>query len=408
MKDSTFELEIEKLIYGGHGLGRHGGKVVFVPFSVPGDRLLVKVVEEKKTFARASILKVLQPASGRIQPPCRYFGKCGGCQWQQLEYARQADAKRQILEELFHHRFPTTRDLPIGMKACTHDYGYRSRARLQARGCGSAAKVGFFRYQSHEVEDIRTCPLLRPALNAALNSVRRSREADDSDCQPCQIEIACDEEAGTWEASKATGDSDSENSGDAPHPPIFRRLIGGYEYGISPATFFQANDFMLAELMGTVMGMADTAANRAALDLFCGVGLFTLPLAGRFEQVMGIDSSPLACDLAVSNAAAARLQNVSIRCERVFEWLRNSGGGAAARFDMVVLDPPRAGAGSDVMQTIRELAPEAVIYVSCDPQTLVRDLVSITPGEYRIDYVQGLDLFPQTYHFETVVGLRRG
>ncbi len=393
------------MIYGGNGLGRHGGKVVFVPFSVPGDRLLVRVVEEKKTFARAEILKLLEPGSGRVQPGCQYFGKCGGCQWQQLEYARQVDAKRQILEELFHHRFPQTRDMLIGMKACTRDYGYRSRARLQVKGCGSSAKIGFFRYQSHEVEDIYLCPLLRPTLNGALNSVRESRQSSIAPLDPCQIEIACAEDAGIWEAATITGEEKGWMQGQP--LPVLQRRIGDYAYKVSPAAFFQANDFMLAELIGTVMEQADTSSNHSALDLFCGVGLFTLPLGRRFDRVLGVDSSPVACDLAIRNAAAARFQNIAIRCQTVTEWLRSFGTGSTAAFDLIVLDPPRTGAGSAVMDKIRECAPEAVTYVSCDPQTLVRDLSSITPGKYRIEYIQGLDLFPQTYHFETVVRLRR-
>ena len=141
----AFQITVEKLVYGGAGLGRHNGKVVFVPFSVPGDHLLVHTVTEKKTYVRAEIVKIIKPGNGRITPTCPHFAKCGGCHWQQLEYSRQVEAKRQILEEIFNHRFPQTRELPIIMKACAQPFGYRSRARVQLRGSGSRTIVGFFR-----------------------------------------------------------------------------------------------------------------------------------------------------------------------------------------------------------------------------------------------------------------------
>jgi len=412
MKDRTFEIKIEKLIYGGCGLGRHRGKVIFVPFSAPGDRLLVRAVEEKKTFTRAEIVKLLECGSGRGEPRCRYFGSCGGCQWQHLAYAHQIDAKRKILEEAFHHRFPGTKDLLIGMKACTRDYGYRSRARLQVKGSGPTRRVGFFRFQSHDVQDIDFCPLLQSTLNTALASIRDSRQRSVAPSGPCQLEIACAEDTQSWEAAQVAGEPD-ENRSSPSSPlqvqdaPVLQRLIGEYRYTVSPAAFFQANDFMLTELVSIAMEHAQGTPNRSALDLYCGVGLFTLPLARRFKRVLGVDNSRLACDLARTNAEAAGLENVRIICDGVAGWIQSSGTGSSQEFDLILLDPPRTGAGPEVMNRIRECAPEKIIYVSCDPQTLIRDLAAIPAREYRIDYIQGLDLFPQTYHFETVVRLTR-
>ena len=402
----SFEIRIEKLVYGGFGLGRRGGKVVFVPFSLPGDRLLVRTLAEKKTFTRARIVKILEPGPGRVEPPCPYFGSCGGCQWQHLDYARQVDAKREILEGIFHHRFPETRELLIGMKASTRDYGYRSRARFQVRGCGPDARVGFFRSQSHDVEDIHSCPLLQPTLNSGLESIRRScREA--SNPGPPEIELACVEDMHSWEAARLSADSDeaadSYQTDGKRDPPVLERRIGEYTVVISPAAFFQANDFMLAELVASVMDQSGADANRPALDLFCGVGLFTLPLARRFKEVEGVDSSALACELAHRNVAAAGFGNVRITCSSVEEWIESP----TRPFDLIVLDPPRVGAGPEVMTRISQLSPEAIVYVSCDPQTLARDVSLLPPGQYRIDSIQGLDLFPQTFHFETVLKLQR-
>jgi 23S rRNA (uracil1939-C5)-methyltransferase len=193
-----FEIRIEKLVYGGWGLGRHNGKVVFVPFSVPGDSLTVREVENKKSFLRAAIVDVIEPGPGRVPPVCLHFGACGGCQWQNLEYPRQVEIKRQLLEQKFRHRFPETKRLPIEMKASPQAYGYRSRARIQIRGLGPTAQAGFFRFQSHLVEDVRSCPLFRPALNEALASIRLSLAREALNPGSRQLALACSTESNAW------------------------------------------------------------------------------------------------------------------------------------------------------------------------------------------------------------------
>ncbi len=279
----SFQITIVKLVYGGSGLGRHDGKVVFVPFSVPGDRLLVRPVAEKKMYVQAEIIEIIKPGNGRITPPCPHFSKCGGCHWQQLEYRRQVDTKRQILEEIFHHRFPQTRDLPIVMKVCAQPFGYRSRARIQLRGTGPKAVVGFFRHGSRRVEDIENCPLFRPSLNEALSSLRQYKRKVDHDAKPLEMNIACSEEEGSWTTMRAKsevnegisvliGDPQSEGT-------ILRRRVGEFLYSTSANVFFQANDFMISELMELVRQSIKGAGSNSALDLFAGVGFFSLPLA---------------------------------------------------------------------------------------------------------------------------------
>ncbi len=407
----AFEVTIEKLVYGGAGLGRHEGKVVFVPFSVPGDRLLVRPVEEKKTFLRADVVRILKPGRGRATPECRYFEKCGGCQWQHIDYAGQIEAKRKILEESFYHRFPQTRDLPIIMRGCPHPYGYRSRARMQLRGLGSKAVVGFYRCGSHGVEDIESCPLFRPALNEALSSLRQFKLKVDIDPEPREMDLACSQEEDAW-ATERVGAEDS--TGATPllgtrkgTEVILKRRIGEFTYSVTASTFFQANDFMVPELIALVRESAMGAGRNVALDLFAGVGLFSLPLARQFARVIAVENSSSAIRLCSLNASSAGLANLRAACADVAAWMKSEGASGKQDFDLIVLDPPRTGAGIDVMEKIREWAPAMVIYVSCDPQTLVRDLAALSPRSYRIDVVEGLDMFPQTFHFETVVRLIR-
>lgn len=385
----TFAIRIERLVYGGAGLGRHGGKVVFVPFSVPGDTLLVRPVEEKKSFIRAAALQVLEPGPGRIDPACPHFGVCGGCHWQQIDYARQVETKRLILEELLRHKFPETAPLPVAMRPSPRPFGYRSRARMQFAGAGAGATVGFFRGGSHAILDIDHCPLFRPSLNEALKALRLSRQSPDARREPGEIDIACSEEEGAWAAGPGG---------------VLKRKVGGFTYRLTADVFFQANDFLVEELAGLVAAAAGDCDPAAALDLYAGVGLFSLPLARRFRKVVAVEGSPSACRLQRANASEAGFGHLRTVCADVAGWME---GAEAHDFGLVVLDPPRTGAGDRVMERLSQWHPGTIVVVSCDPQTLCRDLARLVPDRYRIDSVVGLDLFPQSYHFETVVRLAR-
>jgi 23S rRNA (uracil1939-C5)-methyltransferase len=189
---------------------------------------------------------------------------------------------------------------------------------------------------------------------------------------------------------------------------ILRRRIGDFTYLVSPSVFFQANDHLIEKMVQRVADLAQgSTGTAAALDLFCGVGLFTLALAQRFQSVVAVESSPLASRLCAQNAAEARLPNIKTICARAVEWTQATAADAQQNFDLVLLDPPRAGAGAEVMKRVSDRAPDSIIYVSCDPHTMVRDLACLNPKDYEIDSIEGLDLFPQTYHFETLVRLRR-
>jgi 23S rRNA (uracil1939-C5)-methyltransferase len=183
--------------------------------------------------------------------------------------------------------------------------------------------------------------------------------------------------------------------------------VGDFTYQVSPSVFFQANDYILSDLVSEVSSLAGIAGTGTALDLFCGVGLFTLPLARQFRKVVAVESSPAACRLCSMNSSAAGFGHIQIVCTDVSAWMKALSSFAPPAFDLVVLDPPRVGVGLEVMNRIREWAPETVIYISCDPKTLCRDVSLLARHDYVIDFIEGLDLFPQTYHFETIVRLRR-
>ena len=405
------QVRIDKLVYGGDGLGRLDGKVIFVPFSAPGDTLAVRILESRKGFARGEIREIIRPGSSRRVPGCRYFGVCGGCDWQHIEYSEQVEAKRGMLEEIFRHRFPETRRIEIGIRPCPAEYGYRSRARIQVRRSAAGLTLGFYRMRSHKVEQIEVCPLLRPSLNGALAALREWFEKNPPPAEVREIEIAASEDTQRW-ACSTPGDSGEYRLG-CVHPAgeadrLLNRKIQGYTYSVSPSAFFQVNDFMVSELVSCVMSLVQEAGPESALDLYGGVGLFSLPLARHTREVVVVESNPIAASLCRANAATAGLTNVSVIQEDAVEWLSSTASPAASDTDLILLDPPRTGAGQAMMDRIPETGARTVIYVSCDPQTLVRDLVALCRHGYRTDFVEGLDLFPQTYHFETVVRLRRG
>ncbi len=408
-----YEIRIEKLVYGGEGLGHHHGKVVFVPFSAPGDRLVVRDRRARKGYSRADILEVLESGSVRRPPFCQYFQRCGGCHWQHLPYSWQVEAKRSILEEIFNHRFPETRDLLISIHASAAEYGYRSRARLQIQKSSKGYSVGFHRPRSHAVEDILSCPLFRPALNAALGAIRERFRAAATHSAPTCIEIACSQETQTWtsavyEPAEERGGRRCTGKRDTVERDILYRNVRGLQYAVSASAFFQANDFLLPDLVASVVELAKESEARSAVDLYCGVGLFTLPLALVMDRVTAVENSAIAGDLCAENALQNGLVNIDAIQANVGDWLQSRDQRPGEGAQLVLLNPPRAGAGSEVIRSLASLKPPTIIYVSCDPLTLARDLATLREHQYRLDFVEGFDLFPQTYHFETVVRLRRG
>ena len=407
---NDFTVTVEKMLYGGDALARRAdGKTVFIPLAVPGDRLLVRPSVEKKNYIRAEILEILAPGNARVSPVCRHFGKCGGCGWQQIEYSGQVEAKRQILEELFQHRFPETVGMTIAMQPCSQPFGYRSRARVKrgvVRTAGAKQRtanyktlVGFFRSGSYVIEDIESCPLFRPCLNNALMAIRQMPFDRFNDSvmeigEIGEIDIAGSEEDGKWATS-------NDRNKAAP----LRRKVGDFIYNVAVGTFFQANDFMIDALVSHVMNRVahSSGDGGTALDLFSGAGLFSLPLSRRCRAVTSVEYSRESHRLCALNAAEAGIKNLEIVRADAGAWLDSQTG----RFDCVVLDPPRTGVGQSVMDQVSRLADKAIVYVSCDPQTLVRDIERLNMNCWRIVSVAGFDMFPQTYHFETVVHLER-
>lgn len=364
-------LTIEDIAFGGEGVARVDDFVVFVPFVLVGETVEAEVTEVKKTYARARLVRVLHPSPDRVEPACRHFGQCGGCQYQQMAYPAQLQAKRKQVADLFQ-RLGGFDPTVVGPGVpCPQPYGYRNRimVRSQWNKPEQRLNIGFVRWDCGLVEDVFECKIAEPALNEQLQQVRA-------------------------------------------HPPPKGGLkvvlrIPPEGWTVPPDSFFQNNFFLLPKLVETVRGCLQAGGARHLVDLYCGVGFFGIEAAGVVESFVGVEYDRMAIQAARQNAAARGVTNGEFIAGRVEELLPDvlaklSGGGTA-----VLLDPPRKGVARASLERLRELRPAQVIYVSCHPATMARDLnVMCAEGVFELVRVTPLDMFPQTQHIECVADVR--
>lgn len=382
------EVTIQKIVPQGLGLAFAENLTVFVPLSATGDKLAVKIFQLKGKTAFAEIESIIEPSPVRIEPPCPYFGKCGGCDFQQMNYDAQLLAKLDIIRDSLKRIGKIDYEDEIPMIASPKPFKYRSRAQwhLETR----QQKIGYFKRNSHDIIDIEHCPILEPALDNTLKSLRTSLNWNGFWANRAEIEAAC----GSDGAVSLYSPEIMEPTDDISYTD------GEYKYSYSAQSFFQGNQSLIPQLLETALF---GAGGERALDLYCGVGLFTLPLAKKFTQVIGVEGNESAIEFAKRNAAGARLENISFAVESVGEFL---AGHELKGTDFVLLDPPRTGTEKDVIDKIAKLRPKNISYVACDPSMLARDLRRLLDGGYSIESITALDLFPQTHHVETVVRLK--
>jgi 23S rRNA (uracil1939-C5)-methyltransferase len=413
------EINLDAIAHGGEAIGRHAGKAIFVPYAIPGERVRIEIVEERERWARARLLEVLDPSPDRVAPPCPYFGPeaCGGCQWQHIAYPRQAELKQQIvadqLRRLGRIAQPPVADIVALADPAADDdaptfqeYGYRNNVQFALTPEG---RLGFRRAASHDVVPVEHCLLLEPRLDdlhASLDvawpeligvDLRAGTEVDDT----LILFEAGGDEAPELEIGLPAACALLTRRGLVPligEPWVFIEVLGR-RYRVSAESFFQVNTVGAAALVEIVAAYADPQPGDILLDAYCGAGLFALALAERVGEVIGVESSPSACEDFEFNAGDQ--PNVSLHegaVEQVLPALRSEG----LRVDIVVLDPPRSGAGPEVIRELAALGPRRMVYVSCDPATLARDAVHLAAAGYHLVEAQPVDLFPQTFHVETV------
>ena len=379
----VLEVEVERILPGGMGLAHAGGKTVFVSLAAPGDRLRVRVEREQGNVLFASIEEILAPSPLRIEPPCPYFGRCGGCDFQQLTYEAQLVAKAEIIRDCLH-RIARLESVPDFVVTPSPDnWRYRMRAMWQIDREQRA--IGYYERGSRRVCDVVDCAVLRPALQEKLEEVRATEWRQVPEGLK-HLDVVQGENGVSF-APEFAGFHTSELS----------LTVRGETYQFNAETFFQINPSLLGPLIDFALG---DLSGETVLDLYCGVGLFTLPLARRFKKVVAVEANSAAVRFARRNLQQAALDNARVITATVTDWFRN---GPVGPVDLVLLDPPRAGAESAVIKGIIDLRPVAISYVSCDPATLARDLKKLIGSGYAIDSIAAFDLFPQTHHVETVV-----
>ena len=381
------ETRIERILPGGLGLAHADGKTVLVSLAAPGDEVRVQVEREQGNVLFASVVEVLRPSPVRVEPPCPYFGRCGGCDFQQLTYEAQLAAKAEIISDCLHRIARLDAVPPITVHPSPATWHYRVRATWQIDQ--EKREIGYYERGSRRVCDVEYCAVLMPELQETLERVRATEwgefppELKHLDAISGENEVSLSPPFGSFETNELS------------------TRVGNEVYRYNAESFFQINPALLPELVEFALS---DASGGTALDLYCGVGLFTLPLARRFEKVVGVEANTVATRFARRNLQDAALTNARVVTATVAVWIRSRSVDA---FDFVLLDPPRAGAESVVIKGILDSQPKRISYVSCDPATLARDLKKLIAGGYTIDSIAGFDLFPQTHHVETVVLLRR-
>jgi 23S rRNA (uracil1939-C5)-methyltransferase len=381
------DVRIEKIVPRGFGLAFADGLTVFVALAAAGDLAKVRLTEVKGKTAFAEIESVIEPSQERAVPPCPYFGACGGCDFQQMNYAAQLAAKVGIIRDCLHRIAKMEWDDEISIIPSPLEFGYRLRAQWHVNTKEKA--IGYFRRDTRDLVDIQKCIVLAPELNDELEGLRRELPWDTFFSDKLQIDAALGSDGRVSIHSEELAEPAEE----------IEVTAAGEKFTFLANSFFQGNRVMVDQLVETAIG--DSAGKRA-LDLYCGVGLFTLPLARKFETVTGVEESYDSVEFAKRNTANAKLGNIEFRTESVRHYLSNV---VESDLDLVLLDPPRAGTEKDTIMNLIRLKPRHVSYVACEPSVLARDLKRFVESGYEIGSITALDMFPQTHHVETVVHL---
>lgn len=449
----TEKITIEKVVGGGSGLGRmDNGMVVMLPYVLPGEEVVAQITRRKKKYLEATLRDIVSNSEHRITPSCPHFGVCGGCDLQHADYGYQLELKEAILREQLTGAKVVggadTNDIINKPIPSPEEFGYRQRIRLQVDDGGM---YGFFRSRSHDVERIETCPLARPEINRFLEMIHESQAMDHLLQLAEELEVltspgdktlilivhlrrkprpadvtAAHNVADQFEQVKAVYlaakgtltqgpycgiDGAAENKVESlllvmPFPSIERHGISSYDLCQEAGGFSQVNLEQNNNLIATMLDWVDDLSATRGLDLFCGMGNFTIPLAAKMGEVVGLDLQRAAIRSGVRNAEAADLENCSFRQKSAVDAIKEIAT-EGEKFDLVLLDPPRRGC-REVIPHLAELGGPAVIYVSCDPATLARDIGDMQELGYKLKKVQPFDMFPQTHHMETMALLVNG
>ncbi len=409
--DRQLTIELTDMAHGGQAVGREapGGKAVFVPFALPGEVARVQVIHDRGNMARGRILEILSASPSRQEPPCPYFGTCGGCHWQHASYLSQLEYKRSIVRAQLQRIggvssaevYPT-----MGMET---PWAYRNHVQF---GISPEGALGFMAAGSHEVVPIKHCLLLDPLLTHLVDSLDMELAGLRQLVLRAGIrtgELMIVAQVRTRASRPARLDPSASFVSVAPDgsvttvvgTPHFHEKLANRTYRISATSFFQVNTLQAERLVAIVTEAIRNGPPGTLVDAYCGVGTFALAAAGDVDRAIGIETSGTAILDAKANGAG--LDHVSFMHGTVEDVLPALGVQPA----QIVVDPPRAGVEKTALRAILQQQPQQIIYISCDPATLARDVRDIIAAGYCLRWVQPVDMFPQTYHVECVVLMSR-
>ncbi len=407
----TITMRVDAMAHGGEAIGRHNGRAIFVPYTIPGELVRVEITEDHDRYARARLLEVVESSPVRVDPPCPFFGqdKCGGCQWQHIDTAVQPRLKGLVTMDQLS-RVGRITDPPV-FEPIPDPVGweYRNHALFRVNPEG---RLGFLSARSHEVYPVTDCLIIHPLLSSLFQSLDMTYP--ELEWLEMRVGTATEDLMVLLQAKE---EESPRLEVDFPvsivqirHDDAVAPLVGldyvierihERDFRISATSFFQVNSVQAAQLINVAMGALDLQGREHVLDAYCGVGLFTAFIAPEAASVTGIEANPPAImDADYNLADFDNLDLFEGAVEEVLPELDET-------FDAVLIDPPRTGLAPEVIDAIAGKAPSRVVYVSCDPATLARDALRLTRHGYTLSWVQPVDLFPQTYHIENVALFER-
>lgn len=434
------KLTIEKVIYGGQGLARlpaddaaRGGLSIFVPFTLPGEIVEAEITQEHRGYSVADAQKIVDASEFRVPPPCRWFATCGGCQLQHGAYPYQVELKREMLRESLTRA--GVHDLPEVSLLVAEPLRYRNRVRLQIQ-TRPEFSIGYRQAKSHRMTAVDGCPIAAPLLEQCIAVVRTLGAGGVVPVDAQEIEMFTNHDQSelfvTIWARPHSGKREKayqvffesmqrqmpqlagaqmlvtdQGKVRSPRAPLqwgrqsVNYRVAGRDYTVSAGSFFQVNCTLIDKFVAAVMG---NESGVLAWDLYAGVGLFSVALAERFQRVIAVESSAAACKDLRHNLLGSQAECVQAS---TVTFLHQAIARKQDAPDLILLDPPRAGAGVEAAKMLADVGPRRIVYVSCDPATLGRDLTALIQSGYRLLGLQLVDMFPQTYHMETIAVLQR-
>ncbi|WP_457568464.1 class I SAM-dependent RNA methyltransferase [Desulfurobacterium sp.] len=422
------QIEIEKLVYGGKGLGRHRGRTFFVPFTAPGDIVEIRETARKSGYSEGEVLKILKRSKNRTAPKCPYFGRCGGCDWQHIDYKAQVEFKKNILEENLQKIGRIKKPNIDEVIPSPSPWHYRNRAQLKVKN----GKVGFYAKGTHEIVDIDTCYILKEDLAGAIPGIKELIKKLAT--EPAEVHLYSSSKGEVilklvyqGKFKKVTLNLEEirdilkinvigfgiYKTGESGYPERIKFFgkdftyehVDKFKFRVSADSFFQVNRYQVGNLIRKVSSGAMEYQYLLAGDLYCGVGTLTIPVGRYVHRAFGIEASFPAVSDALFNKDINGLRNISFYCretEEGIEIVKESNP------DLIVIDPPRSGLSQRIVREIASIPRlKRIIYVSCNPSTLARDIALFYQHGVHMEKSKLIDMFPQTFHIETIAFLRK-